>query len=898
MKDCINLLYFGDFHLSDKSPNSRIDDYWQTEKKKIKEVLSIARKYNCKAILQPGDFLDRPKLPEKFLKEILKAFEYTPEIELRKLLDSGEITEQEFTDRLLKNIPLVGTVGNHELYGGSLKSYKSTSLSFLEEIGFISIVDQEKSYDLISNGNKISISGVPFDIKNIKDKNNFILNSKKGDVDILLLHDNIYDKPFIETEIDWCSVSDISKKTKADITISGHIHNGFGWLTENNKIFGNPGVLAQQSSSQSELNRPITVSIISIDKDKKITIKDIELTTPRSKDLFDFSLKERKLTESEQLQKIEEILSKTPKISSSKAEDIITELATLENFEESILQKALETTIESKSEFKDIPEFDKNIDYSIKKIILENFESHLYTEIDITKEDCTVIIGESSQGKSSIFRAAFWLLENEGDAKNFLRKAPGVDTVKVSLVRSDNLICTRIYSVEKKKNRIKDKILKNGYIIKLPSGEEFETNTQGLSKVQELFAFYKLQLSPKEQLALNFRKQEDGRYFIGNSENARAKIIGSLYGTQYIIEAGRKLGNEKSNNDKELKVVEKDINELKSKLDEYKLIDNEKKELGRLNKVNIKKISIEKRIADISALLPEYEQDHFNIIRLGNFIKSKDILDTLSKKMILAKENSLKFDKINSYIKEFEESKRSIEEYEKLLLHKKILVDLNEKINRFRIKDKNILDLDKLIIAFETDKKENDLYNILLENKHYQNNLAVKFKKLLLLKEKREKLKEEITAFSELSEELLNSKKIIDEFYKKLTELKKEHKLLIESEDFSNIKVGKITFYNIKVKGLDEGNKMKLEELEKKITDYTELFNNAEKKHSALKEREKMKNEMFENLGVTAETAKEELAKLNEEQRELQNDILNSLDILDKAYKEFKESKNSENSKE
>ena len=259
--------------------------------------------------------------------------------------------------------------------------------------------------------------------------------------------------------------------------------------------------------------------------------------------------------------------------------------------------------------------------------------------------------------------------------------------------------------------------------------------------------------------------------------------------------------------------------------------------------------------------------------------------------MILAKENSLKFDKINSYIKEFEESKRSIEEYEKLLLHKKILVDLNEKINRFRIKDKNILDLDKLIIAFETDKKENDLYDILLKNKHYQNNLAVKFKKLLLLKEKREKLKEEITAFSELSEELLNSKKIIDEFYKKLTELKKEHKLLIESEDFSNVKVGKITFYNIKVKGLDEGNKMKLEELEKKITDYTELFNNAEKKHSALKEREKMKNEMFENLGVTAETAKEELAKLNEEQRELQNDILNSLDILDKAYKEFKESK-------
>ena len=134
-KKATNILYFGDFHLTNKPPSTRIDDYWTTETNKIKQILKIAKEYDCKAIIQSGDFLDKPKLPEEFLKEVLQEFEYIPENELRSLLDSGKITEKEYTEKLLSNIPLIGTVGNHELYGGSLNSYPKTSLSFLEKVG-------------------------------------------------------------------------------------------------------------------------------------------------------------------------------------------------------------------------------------------------------------------------------------------------------------------------------------------------------------------------------------------------------------------------------------------------------------------------------------------------------------------------------------------------------------------------------------------------------------------------------------------------------------------------------------------------------------------------------------------------------------------------------------------
>ena len=56
----MNILLTGDFHLTDKTPENRIDDYPETGLKKLKFNLDLAKEKKVRWILQPGDFFDSP----------------------------------------------------------------------------------------------------------------------------------------------------------------------------------------------------------------------------------------------------------------------------------------------------------------------------------------------------------------------------------------------------------------------------------------------------------------------------------------------------------------------------------------------------------------------------------------------------------------------------------------------------------------------------------------------------------------------------------------------------------------------------------------------------------------------------------------------------------------------
>ena len=127
----INLLYFGDKHYQFKKPANRTDDFSETEKGKVLQVRQIAKEHNCRLILQPGDFLDKPKLPEQFVEEILKEWGFESYKKAREEYEAGLLSKEEFAEAILDYIPIVGTVGNHELFGGSLKTLPRTTLGFL-----------------------------------------------------------------------------------------------------------------------------------------------------------------------------------------------------------------------------------------------------------------------------------------------------------------------------------------------------------------------------------------------------------------------------------------------------------------------------------------------------------------------------------------------------------------------------------------------------------------------------------------------------------------------------------------------------------------------------------------------------------------------------------------------
>jgi ABC-type transporter Mla maintaining outer membrane lipid asymmetry ATPase subunit MlaF len=54
---------------------------------------------------------------------------------------------------------------------------------------------------------------------------------------------------------------------------------------------------------------------------------------------------------------------------------------------------------------------------NIKKLIIENFQSHKYTEVDFS-EGFNIIFGPSDYGKSAIIRALRWVLYNEPGGLN------------------------------------------------------------------------------------------------------------------------------------------------------------------------------------------------------------------------------------------------------------------------------------------------------------------------------------------------------------------------------------------------------------------------------------------------------------------------------------------------
>src|SRR5690554_3878620 len=82
----------------------------------------------------------------------------------------------------------------------------------------------------------------------------------------------------------------------------------------------------------------------------------------------------------------------------------------------------------------------------IKKVILENFQSHKYTEIELDQY-LNVIVGPSDQGKTAIIRGLKWALFNEPSGDFFIRE--GETECSVTVIFNDNSKIKRYRSKNK-----------------------------------------------------------------------------------------------------------------------------------------------------------------------------------------------------------------------------------------------------------------------------------------------------------------------------------------------------------------------------------------------------------------------------------------------------------------
>lgn len=524
----MKFLYFGDMHEQPGSPKNRTDDYRATVNAKIAEIQKLGMKHNVRAFLQPGDFLNAPKYNYEFLTEVINRWSSIDLNELMRLLITGKVTTEDVSNRLKEWTPILGAVGNHELYGESMSSYPKTSLAFLESIGFMHFPTQDKPFIFKDeNGFTVAITATNYNIGMDSEErlDDYIVKEKKGDIHIHIVHGYLTNRDmgdmFPHTVLDR-----IAKLTKADLTVTGHDHMGFPLTEVDGKLFVNPGAPVRLKNDKKEMKRRPKVLLIEASKEAGLTVKSIYLKSAKAgADVLSREEIESKHSLEAKMEEIKSIVNKANVKSGNNITEVIASIADNNKIDKAIKEKSVELVTGKMDKIK--RQTQTVNPYKIEKIVLENFQSHVNTELEVS-DGLNVFVGESGAGKSAIMRALSWVFENDG--KNPRRRIHrGKDFSRVSLYLSNGMVVSRY--VEKKAHG------KNGYEVYDPAtGEVSEHNTKSLPLIQELLGFTKLDIDTDKPIPLNFQRQGEGWFFIGDgfSPSTRAKLIGAVYQTHFV----------------------------------------------------------------------------------------------------------------------------------------------------------------------------------------------------------------------------------------------------------------------------------------------------------------------------------------------------------------------------
>lgn len=609
----MKFLYFGDMHERANAPSSRTDDYQCTLDKKVAEIKEIAKRHQVSSFLHPGDFLDSPKISDDFLMKVMKRWSSVDVQDLAVKVANGQLNATQLYERFSQNIPMVGAIGNHELFGGSMRAFDKTSIAFLIKIGFMShpTIDQPLIFTS-EEGFTVAITCADYtlDIDKTTDHAAYIVKQKAADFHIHIVHGYGTVLDFKDL-IPHTKIDDFKKETKADLTIIGHDHIGFDPVVYDKKIFVNPGAPVRLSCDEKEMARQPKVMLIEITKEKGIQLKMIPLASIQpASEVFDLTLKDQKKATEKNLKKIQTLVQEATektqtddKIDEKLIRKIVMDIAKETKATDDVLNpmlKKLDEKIAANPHTLSVAK-----PYKIKSLTLENFQSHKHSHYDFS-DHLNVFVGPSGSGKTSVFRAFRWIYEDGGSAsKRYIRYGEKYASAKIEL--DDGTIIER--RVEKKSNGF------NGYIVTDQQGTETKMNTKGIKTIQEMLGYRSLDLDGKKSVEMNFMQQSSPWFFIGSETTGsdRAKIIGNIYGTEYADAC---------------------IKEYEADCKKQALILKEKND--ELHEVNEKilvfpDLSIpEKIISQIQAL---FDKIDINEKLLDELILAQQQLDTLQNKM-------------------------------------------------------------------------------------------------------------------------------------------------------------------------------------------------------------------------------------------------------------------------
>lgn len=650
----MKFLITGDIHERPTSPENRVGDFNEDMKLKRMEVRKIAEKHGVSAIIQPGDFWDNPSPPLDFASEIIKDWlgidtgemlqrfsQITSELAMRngelqklltKILLSGKEISQDVISKEIKEIekiskameddiekskvdvsvPLVSVVGNHELFGNNIATLPRTFTGFMSKLGLIRLASKSEPVIFKTpEGITVAITGTHYhlDIDKPENISDYIVEEKLGDIHIHVVHGMLSNKSM--GKLIRHTIIDQIAHTKADLTIAGHDHLGFPLTEIDGKYFVNVGAIPRLSNNLKEIDRKPKVMIAEITKDKKLKFEEIYLQTAKRGDLVLSRAKiEAKKAQEGKIEEYKKAVAEAGVKRFTDINELVVSIGENKKLPKELVNNVV-NKVSKKIEEDNTRKLISNERPYVKKIVLENFQSHEYTELELDK-GFNVLVGESSQGKSSIIRAFRLIYENKPRGKRYIRT--GATECKVSVNLSNGTIISRY--VEKKDGG------KNGYIITEPDGTETYNNTTILPEVQRRLGYTSLYVDKDLDINLNFMLQGRGWFLIGDhiSSPQKSKIIGSIYGTQHVDSIKKELvANRKKYKEQEKEVI-KDIDKIDKEIEKFDFLKTMGDDIEKASKLFLEIKELEKKKQEVTELLQKRKMINQSMIDNQNLL--------------------------------------------------------------------------------------------------------------------------------------------------------------------------------------------------------------------------------------------------------------------------------------
>lgn len=618
----MKLFYLTDTHDMGRNPGARTDDYHSAIMRKMTEAVDAAIAKNVDAFIHGGDWFMHPKVSNIIYNQHQRL--------LRKLKRNG--------------IPVYVVPGNHDLFGYSMSTIEQTSLGGFKNAGLVTLLTRDNPIVLIKGKQEVGIYGREYSVDIDHDPlTDYEIDKQPNTlVDILFSHGMLLKKPF-HPDVRHTLTKDVI--TQAHHVFNGHYHPGVPSHVENGTEYHNIGSTARDEGTVANMSKRPVYGIIDINKKGVVKLTTHEYKcAPNGADIFDRTQLVQNKQHTKHLEAFEQTIHDALAFDAFNPKDILLQTKANKNLPQSILDETLAAIVEQEQLIQDT-KLDGFVAERkpvwIDKVEIVNFESHKNTVVELGPKGLNAITGPSDSGKSSIFRAIYFAIQNEPKGAEFIRKGAKRTTVKVHMSNGKII------------ERSRTKTSAGEYILHDGAGKPQEFKGFGNAIPIEILNAHqmpKVELSTGVERSLNIARQLDGHFMLSESAGSRASAIGRLTGVHLVDAAIREKTKEIRAVTIETNGAEKRIEELKADLTEYEFVDAEEKKLKSIQGLMISAERTEKKVDRLVTLQEDRLQARNDVVKFDVEVGALAYLDGIETMIQSADKISGDIDRLTSLV--------------------------------------------------------------------------------------------------------------------------------------------------------------------------------------------------------------------------------------------------------